>query len=90
MTAPKNIQGRRRTWNTTDHGGFKACLDSFMDVHASRGGLYPEGVRIIDATGVGKTHREVEDAIEVLPLGLMAAPLQVVLLRRLDIQGLSQ
>jgi hypothetical protein len=55
MTAPKNIQGRRTTWNTTEHSGFKACLDAIMDVHASHDGLYAEGVHIIGATGVGKT-----------------------------------
>lgn len=54
MTAPTK-KPPRKAWVTTEHSGFKDCLDAIMEAHESHDGPYPECVRILGASGVGKT-----------------------------------
>lgn len=66
MIATSKPQGRRTTWITTDHSGFTECLNAILEVHASHDGMYPEGVRILGASGVGKTQLA-EAVLALLP-----------------------
>lgn len=66
MTATPKLQGRRTTWITTDHSSFKDCLDAILEVHASHNGMFPETVRILGGSGVGKTQLA-DAAMALLP-----------------------
>ena len=55
MNQIQSSNGPRTTWNTVYHSSFKRCFDEIQRVHLTHTSLYPEGVRIIGCTGLGKT-----------------------------------